>query len=92
MCRQASEDYDKEHARAQATIMSYMLEAGIIFHSIFIGIGYGASTDLAVIRPLTVALAFHQARLPTLQPLSPCRHFPINARRKSDIVLQDSNS
>ncbi len=41
--------------------MSYTLEAGIIFHSIFIGIGYGASTDLNIIRPLTIALAFHQA-------------------------------
>lgn len=62
MWRQAPEDYDKEHARAQATVMSYTLEAGIIFHSIFIGIGYGASTSLDVVRPLTIALAFHQAR------------------------------
>ncbi|CAL8469946.1 g9488 [Coccomyxa elongata] len=56
----APDDIDKEHAGTQATIMSYTLEAGIIFHSIFIGIGYGASTDLDIIRPLTIALAFHQ--------------------------------
>lgn len=60
---QAPDDFDKEHAQSQATIMSYTLEAGIIFHSIFIGIGYGASTDLDIIRPLTIALAFHQACL-----------------------------
>ena len=45
----------------QATLVSYTLEAGIIFHSIFIGIGYGASTDMGVVRSLTVALCFHQA-------------------------------
>ena len=45
----------------QATLVSYTLEAGIIFHSIFIGIGYGASGDWGVVRSLTVALCFHQA-------------------------------
>ncbi|BDA43961.1 Fe(2+) transport protein 1 [Coccomyxa sp. Obi] len=51
---------EKEQARTQANIMSYTLEAGIIFHSIFIGIGYGASTDLNIIKPLSIALLFHQ--------------------------------
>jgi len=65
-CQQAPDDYDKEHARRQAVVMSYTLEAGIIFHSIFIGIGYGASTNLDIIRPLTVALVFHQVQPHTL--------------------------
>lgn len=46
---------------AQATLVSYTLEAGILFHSIFIGIGYGVSGDMGVVRSLTVALCFHQA-------------------------------
>ena len=45
----------------QATLVSYTLEAGIIFHSVFIGIGYGASNDTGVVRSLTIALCFHQA-------------------------------
>ena len=37
-------------------------EAGIIIHSIFVGIAYGASTDYGVIRALTIALGFHQVQ------------------------------
>lgn len=50
----------KAHAHMQALILSYVLEAGVIFHSIFIGTSYGAATDIATLRTLTVALAFHQ--------------------------------
>jgi zinc transporter 1/2/3 len=51
---------DKADNHLQALIMSYTLEAGVIFHSIFIGTGYGAATDPATVHTLTVALAFHQ--------------------------------
>jgi hypothetical protein len=37
-------------------------EAGIIIHSIFIGLSYGAETDYDTIRALTIALGFHQVR------------------------------
>ncbi|CAK0784757.1 hypothetical protein CVIRNUC_007961 [Coccomyxa viridis] len=55
------DDKQQAYAHMQATLVSYTLEAGIIFHSIFIGIGYGASNDMNVVRSLTVALCFHQA-------------------------------
>ena len=42
--------------------MSYTLEAGIIFHSIFIGISYGASADMGVVRVRSLHLR---------QPLGP---------------------
>lgn len=37
-------------------------EAGIIIHSIFIGLSYGVETDYDTIRALTIALGFHQVR------------------------------
>ncbi|CAI5464037.1 unnamed protein product [Closterium sp. Yama58-4] len=40
--------------------VAYTLEAGIIFHSIFIGIALGANHDSAEIQGLAVALVFHQ--------------------------------
>ena len=57
----ASSDRSIRLGCAQATLVSYTLEAGIIFHSVFIGIGYGASNDMGVVRSLTIALCFHQA-------------------------------
>jgi hypothetical protein len=46
------------HHMAVACVL--VQEAGIIIHSIFVGIAYGASTDYGVIRALTIALGFHQ--------------------------------
>ncbi|KAK7850497.1 zinc transporter 4 [Quercus suber] len=37
-----------------------VLELGIVFHSVFIGVDMGASQSVATIRPLLVALSFHQ--------------------------------
>lgn len=41
-------------------VAAVMLEAGIIFHSIFIGLDIGINNDPAVVRPLMIALMFHQ--------------------------------
>ncbi|KAL6562420.1 hypothetical protein OROGR_003427 [Orobanche gracilis] len=41
-------------------IISQVLELGIIVHSIIIGISLGASQSLDTIKPLLVALSFHQ--------------------------------
>lgn len=37
-----------------------MLEAGIVVHSVVIGLGMGASMNPRTIRPLIAALCFHQ--------------------------------
>ncbi|GJP30594.1 hypothetical protein CLOM_g4121 [Closterium sp. NIES-68] len=39
---------------------SYTLEAGIVFHSIFIGIALGTTQDIEEIQSLVIALMFHQ--------------------------------
>ena len=41
-------------------VVAYTLEAGIIFHSIFVGIGLGTSHKTAYVQGLTFALLFHQ--------------------------------
>jgi hypothetical protein len=63
------ESGDSEKARAQLAyhtdnyISAVMLETGVIFHSIFIGIDLGINTDSSVVRPLMIALMFHQVLL-----------------------------
>ena len=37
-----------------------MLESGVIFHSVFVGIDLGINPDPSVVRPLMIALMFHQ--------------------------------
>ena len=37
-----------------------VLELGIVFHSVIIGVDMGASQSVTTIRPLLVALSFHQ--------------------------------
>ena len=37
-----------------------VLELGIIFHSVIIGVDLGANQSVSTIRPLLVALSFHQ--------------------------------
>lgn len=41
-------------------VVAYTLEAGVIFHSIFVGIGLGTSHQTAYVQGLTFALVFHQ--------------------------------
>ena len=49
-----------EQRCAMYTATSLTFEAGIIFHSIFIGISLGITSDSATVHALTVALCFHQ--------------------------------
>ncbi|KAK4595014.1 hypothetical protein RGQ29_018666 [Quercus rubra] len=41
-------------------VIAQVLESGIVFHSVIIGVDMGASQSVATIRPLLVALSFHQ--------------------------------
>ncbi len=45
----------------EAKATAYTLEAGIIFHSIFIGITLGSTSSASSARSLMIALMFHQA-------------------------------
>ena len=61
--------------RLEAKATAYTLEAGIIFHSIFIGITLGSTSGAATVRSLMIALMFHQANevlASELGPFSPC--------------------
>ena len=51
-----------EQRRAMYTAASLTFEAGIIFHSIFIGLTYGITSDPGTLHALSVALCFHQVR------------------------------
>ena len=46
--------------RLEAKATAYTLEAGIIFHSIFIGVTLGSTTGVETVRSLMIALMFHQ--------------------------------
>ncbi|KAF4352283.1 hypothetical protein F8388_005930 [Cannabis sativa] len=46
--------------RMKQRLVSQVLEIGIIFHSVIIGVTTGMSHNQCTIRPLVVALAFHQ--------------------------------
>ncbi|KAJ1288684.1 hypothetical protein BS78_02G106800 [Paspalum vaginatum] len=52
-------DGDKEHA-LRHRVIAQVLELGIVVHSVIIGISLGASEDPSTIKPLVVALSFHQ--------------------------------
>ncbi|PUZ69079.1 hypothetical protein GQ55_2G079600 [Panicum hallii var. hallii] len=49
----------KEHA-LRHRVIAQVLELGIVVHSVIIGISLGASKDPSTIKPLVVALSFHQ--------------------------------
>lgn len=51
----------KEKTRLMYTTASLTFECGIIFHSIFIGITLGITSDPDTAKALAVALCFHQA-------------------------------
>ncbi|RLM87165.1 ZIP zinc/iron transport family protein precursor [Panicum miliaceum] len=50
---------DKEHA-LRHRVIAQVLELGIVVHSVIIGISLGASEEPGTIKPLVVALSFHQ--------------------------------
>ncbi|XP_040991997.1 zinc transporter 6, chloroplastic [Juglans microcarpa x Juglans regia] len=49
-----------ELVRQKQRLVSQVLEIGIIFHSVIIGVTMGMSQNQCTIRPLVAALAFHQ--------------------------------
>jgi zinc transporter 1/2/3 len=51
---------EEEEARRKQKMVSKVLEIGIVFHSVIIGVTMGMSQDVCAIRPLVVALSFHQ--------------------------------
>ncbi|KAL6607777.1 hypothetical protein ACP70R_040840 [Stipagrostis hirtigluma subsp. patula] len=53
-------DGEEEEARKKQKMVSKVLEIGIVFHSVIIGVTMGMSQDVCAIRPLVVALSFHQ--------------------------------
>ncbi|GAB4825383.1 Zinc transporter 6, chloroplastic [Ancistrocladus abbreviatus] len=50
----------EEMMKMKQRLVSQVLEIGIIFHSVIIGVTMGMSQNKCTIRPLVVALAFHQ--------------------------------
>jgi len=50
----------EELMRLKQKLVSQVLEIGIIFHSVIIGVTMGMSQNVCTIRPLVVALSFHQ--------------------------------
>ncbi|XP_061356474.1 zinc transporter 6, chloroplastic-like [Gastrolobium bilobum] len=50
----------EELMRLKQRLVSQVLEIGIIFHSVIIGVTLGMSQNICTIRPLVAALAFHQ--------------------------------
>ncbi|KAJ0021333.1 hypothetical protein Pint_32506 [Pistacia integerrima] len=53
-------DRSEELAKLKQKLVSQVLEIGIIFHSVIIGVTMGMSQNQCTIRPLVAALAFHQ--------------------------------
>ncbi|XP_020236480.1 zinc transporter 6, chloroplastic, partial [Cajanus cajan] len=49
-----------EVVKLKQRLVSQVLEIGIIFHSVIIGVTMGMSQNVCTIRPLVTALAFHQ--------------------------------
>lgn len=50
----------EELVKLKQRLVSQVLEIGIIFHSVIIGVTLGMSQNQCTIRPLVAALAFHQ--------------------------------
>ena len=57
---QESEDEEVRMVRLKQRMVSQVLEIGIIFHSVIIGVTMGMTQNQCTIRPLVAALAFHQ--------------------------------
>jgi len=58
---QVLDDKQLERQRLRYVVISTTFEAGVIFHSIFIGITIGISSSADTVRSLMIALMFHQA-------------------------------
>ncbi|CAL0307735.1 unnamed protein product [Lupinus luteus] len=54
------EKVEEELVKLKQRLVSQVLEIGIIFHSVIIGVTMGMSQNVCTIRPLVTALAFHQ--------------------------------
>eukprot|EP00850_Spirogloea_muscicola_P001157 SM000004S15027 [mRNA] locus=s4:846328:851794:- [translate_table: standard] len=52
-------DLEKER-QLEWNVVALTLEAGVIFHSVFVGLTLGTNTDIGYVRGLTFALLFHQ--------------------------------
>ena len=60
-CGAASEPMDAKQLMQQtARAAAYTLEAGIMFHSLFVGISLGTSQEASYVQGLAIALIFHQ--------------------------------
>ncbi|KAK7276026.1 hypothetical protein RIF29_17157 [Crotalaria pallida] len=57
---EAERGVEEEMVRLKQRLVSQVLEIGIIFHSVIIGVTMGMSQNVCTIRPLVLALAFHQ--------------------------------
>ncbi|WOL08177.1 zinc transporter 7-like [Canna indica] len=54
------EDDSEASSRVRHVVVSQILELGIVSHSVIIGLSLGVSQSPCTIRPLVVALSFHQ--------------------------------
>lgn len=54
------ENSEEEIVKMKQRLVSQVLEIGIIFHSVIIGVTMGMSQNQCTIRPLIAALSFHQ--------------------------------
>ncbi|XP_042510201.1 zinc transporter 6, chloroplastic [Macadamia integrifolia] len=59
-CHDGGGKDQEELAKLKQRLVSQVLEIGIIFHSVIIGVTMGMSQNQCIIRPLVAALAFHQ--------------------------------
>ncbi|KAJ3674469.1 hypothetical protein LUZ60_005085 [Juncus effusus] len=53
-------DEEMKMVQMKQKMVSKVLEIGIVFHSVIIGVTVGMSQDVCSIRPLMIALSFHQ--------------------------------
>ncbi|CAL1369053.1 unnamed protein product [Linum trigynum] len=58
--RGAREEEEELMAKVKQRLVSQVLEIGIIFHSVIIGVTMGTSQNRCTIKPLVAALSFHQ--------------------------------
>ena len=64
----------KELMQQNARAVAYTLEAGIVFHSLFVGIALGTSREASYVKGLAIALIFHQVCALCRPDRNECRH------------------
>ncbi|KAJ3704261.1 hypothetical protein LUZ61_007966 [Rhynchospora tenuis] len=57
---EVTEDEEQRMVMLKQKMVSKVLEIGIVFHFVIIGVTVGMSQDVCSIRPLMIALSFHQ--------------------------------